>query len=238
MAARLEWVKAHETWIILDWMKIIWFDESSIQIEFDSRQTVVFRRKDEEYNSECLCPSFKSKGVNIMIWGCFARNRLDSLMFWELKGIEAEEYIEILLEGLLSFVDDFLGVEDEDTIHVKWSGDLIFMQDDALCHKTLDIMHFLDEFDLQVMIWPAQSPDLNLIENLWHILKVKFHQRYTDLHCSLSKSQKAIYNYDDILRQVWSELDFTAVSNLIRSMLERVQAVIAVRGGVICYWYG
>ena len=85
---------------------------------------------------------------------------------------------------------------------------------------------FLEESDLQVMNWPSQSPDLNPIENLWHILKVKFHERYTDLHCSFSKSQGAIDKYGDILRQVWSELNPTVVSNLIRSMPGRVQAVI------------
>ena len=79
----------------------------------------MFRRKGQEYNSECLRPSFKSKRVNIMIWGCFAWNRLGPLIVCESRGIGAEEYIEILSEGLLSFVDDLLGVEDEDTIHVK-----------------------------------------------------------------------------------------------------------------------
>ena len=85
------------------------------------------------------------------------------------------------------------------------------------------------------MDWPAQSQDLNPIENLWHILKVKFHEHYTDLRCSLSKSQGAIDKYDDILRQVWSELNPTVVSNLIRSMPGRVQTVIAAKGGAIRY---
>ena len=98
-----------------------------------------------------------------------------------------------------------------------------------------DTMRFLKESDLQVTVWPTQSPDLNPIKNLWHILKVKFHERYTDLHCSLSKSQETIDKYGNILRQVWSELDPTVVGNLIRSMLGRVQAFIAARGDAIRY---
>ena len=58
---------------------------------------------------------------------------------------------------------------------------------------------------------------------------------YTDLCCSLSKSQRAIDKYDDIVRQVWGELDLTVVNNLIRSMPGRVQAVIAAMGGAIRY---
>ena len=138
-------------------MKVIWSDESSIQVGFDPLQTLVFRRKGEEYNSECLRLSFKFKRVNIIVWGCFAWNRLDPLIVCEQGGIGAEEYIKILSEGLLSFVDDLLSAEDEDTIRVRWPGDLIFTQDGPSCHKAPDTMRFLEESDLQVMVWRAKS---------------------------------------------------------------------------------
>lgn len=133
-------------------MKIIWFNESSIQVRFDSWQALMFREKSKKYNSERLCLLFKSKYINIMIWDCSPWNRLDALIVCELRGIEAEEYIEILLKRLSFFVNDLLSAEDENIIHVKWSEDFIFMQNDISCHKALDIMRFLKEFDFQVII--------------------------------------------------------------------------------------
>ena len=136
---------------------------------------------------------------------------------------------------MLAFKDDILGATDDDTIIVIRPDDLIFMQDNALCHKTVDVMGFLAEEDIQVMDWPPNSPDLNPIENLWHMLKVKFHQHFTELRCTLSKSQGSLEKYGEVLREVWSELNPTVLSNLIRSMPGCVQSVIEAKGGATRY---
>jgi hypothetical protein len=65
------------------------------------------------------------------------------------------------------------------------------------------------------------------------MLKVEFHGRFPDFRCSLSKSQDSIQKYGEILQEVWSELNPTIISNLIRSMPGRVQAVIKANGGTI-----
>ena len=40
------------------------------------------------------------------------------------------------------------------------------MQDNAPCHRAMEVMDFFKAENVTVMDWPPQSPDLNPIENV------------------------------------------------------------------------
>jgi transposase len=169
-----------------------------------------------------------------MFWGCFVWNRLGPLIVCGSGGIGGDEYFEIFSDGLLSFVDDLFGPNMEETTVIRQPNNVIFMHDGAPCHRSPAVAELLAEEGITVM-WPAQSPDLNPIENVWQTLKVKFHKRFTDFRCSLPKSNDAIEKYGEVLKEIWSEINPTVLSNLIRSTPSRVQAVIKAKGGPISY---
>ena len=75
--------------------------------------------------------------------------------------------------------------------------------------------------------WHANSPDLNPIENLWHILRSNIRKRKVQ-----PRNKQAII---EALQEEWGKIDMEKVQNLCLSMLRRLQAVIDAKGGSTKY---
>jgi hypothetical protein len=130
----------------------------------------------ERFNPKYVMKTFKSAQVKVMVWACFTSERLGPLIVCDEGGIGADEYEDIIYDGLFSLIDDLLEPPDHpETICVADKNTFLFMQDNAPCHKSTCILEFLDENHVPIMEWPPQLPDLNLIENLQtHTLKHAF----------------------------------------------------------------
>ena len=96
-----------------------------------------------------------------MVWGCISYYGVGRLVIVD-GTLNAIKYTELLAENLFES-SEYMGI----------SNDFIFQQDNAPCHKAKHTMKFFSENQIKVLEWPAQSPDLNPIENIWGYIKRK-----------------------------------------------------------------
>lgn len=104
-----------------------------------------------------------------------------------------------------------------------------FMQDNAPCHKAAIVLEEFDEGGVQLCHWPANSPNLNPIENLWAILKFKLTKH------SPEERPKTMDELWICLQTAWDEVDLEHLKSLVYSMPKRMRLVIQAGGGSISY---
>ncbi len=102
-----------------------------------------------------------------------------------------------------------------------------FQEDNARPHKSKVAMAFQIENGICTLSWPAQSPDLNPIENLWSEVKKNIR--------TYKKPLSNLVKLDQYVKKAWKEIPKHTIKNLVDSMLQRIQAIIAANGGLTKY---
>ena len=135
---------------------------------------------------------------------------------WESKkkGYSATSYLKVLNDNLVGI----------------WMPGLIFMQDNALIHSAKKTKAWFQNMGIEVMEWPPYSPDLNLIENLWALLKKECFKIYPDTNSLKGKDDEAESKLFSILQEAWANIREEITEGLISSMARRVNALIAAKG--------
>ena len=80
---------------------------------------------------------------------------------------------------------------------------------------------------MEVLLWPAQSPDLNPIENLWNHLKRKL--------AEYEVPPRGILELWERVQEEWGKIKLEVCQGLIESMPRRVEAIIKAKGGYTKY---
>ena len=147
-----------------------------------------------------------------MMWGC---------MLYEVIGygchiqhiMDADVYCEILETPL------------KDTLNY-WGfsfNNVIFQQDNDPKHTSKKAQKWLDDNEVDRLDWPAQSPDLNPIEHLWHHLKLKLSM--------YERKAKGIHELWERCDKEWNSITKETCRRYVESMPALVQAVLKAKGG-------
>ena len=151
-----------------------------------------------------------------MMWGCMTwegvgfANKIDGRMDGDL-------YLQILKDELQQTLE-YYGLNPPD---------IIFQQDNDPKHTCRLVKNWLEEQEFRTIVWPAQSPDLNPIENLWGCLKRKLAEH--------ENSPNGIHELQERVQVEWERMPVEECQKLIESMPRRVQAVLKAKGGYTKY---
>ncbi|KAG2458520.1 TC1A transposase, partial [Polypterus senegalus] len=213
MAAHLEFVKRHLKDSQTMRNKILWSDETKIELFSVNARCHVWRKPGTAHHQANTIPTVKHGGGSIMLWGCFSTAGPGGLV--RIKGMmTAAMYRDILDENLLqSALDLRLG---------RW---FIFLQDNNPKHTAKISKEWLQDNSVNVLEWPSQSPDLNPIEHLWRDLKMAVHRCFP-------------YNLMELERcckEEWAKLAKDRCAKLVASSSKILEAVIAAKGASTKY---
>ena len=226
-AARLEFAKKYINWGPEEWQRVVWFDEMSMQTDANVGRIWVWRYPEEAFLEDCMRGTVISGFRKVKVWGAMRYGCLSKLVVIpEGEGdgkMNAVEYRDIIMDGEMF---DFWTQSSEEV------GCVLMMEDGAPYHKGCATAR---RKELEGMgwigwgpgTWPSNSPDLNPIENLWHILRSNIRKRKVQPRTKESLIQA--------LQEEWEKLDVELVNKLCDSMPRRLQAVIAAKGGSTKY---
>ena len=147
-----------------------------------------------------------------MVWGCITVKGVGHLH--RITGIMcATDYVQILDEHLLGTLHDY----NMKPCHY------FFQQDGDPKHTSRLAKTWVAKSGLHTLPWPAQSPDMSIIEHLWDELDRRVRAR--DIQ------PNSVDELWAVLVEEWSKISQNIVDKLYGSMSHRVAELKKAKGG-------
>ena len=179
----------------------MWSDESKYNLKGPNGNLKVRRPKGKRLDPKYSRGMVRyDGGKGAIVWGCFS----------DFSGVRPIHLINGIMDRFLyrDMLKEMMVLHPGNNMPLLWT----FQKDNDPKHMSKLVKQWFETNQIEVMKWPAQSPDLSPTENLWHqfelSLKHKGHFKSAD---ELNIAAEA----------AWNEITQEKVYKLIKSMPKR-----------------
>lgn len=199
-----------------EWRRTVFVDEKIFTTDESGRITL-WRQRGTRYEERNLQYQHRQGRVTVSVWGSMTALGVGDLVIVEER-MRSEDYVRILRDVMYPSAQ-------------RWfpEGQINLVQDNSGPHRGLLVRDWIAQQPrLHCLPWPALSPDLNPIENLW----ARIQQQWN--YIEFRRDQEALI---DCIIQRWRDLaeDRQFFFNLAQSMPRRLQAVLDNNGAPTRY---
>ncbi|GFU32919.1 transposable element Tcb1 transposase [Trichonephila clavipes] len=203
-----QWCDERRTWAA-EWNEVVFTDESHICLQHHDGRIRVWRHRGERLLNSCVMHSHTFPAPGIMVWGGIGYHSRTPLV--RIAGtLNSQRYISEVLEPVV-------------LPYLQGLATAIFQLDNARPHVARIVQRFFVNHQIELLPWPARSPDLSPIENMWSMVA----QRLTQITPPAATP-------DQLWQRVeasWSAAPQEHIQSLFESMPRCVAAVISNNGG-------
>ncbi|GBL88194.1 Transposable element Tc1 transposase [Araneus ventricosus] len=207
---RRQWCQARVQWRA-EWRSVVFSDESRFCLGASDGRVLIRRRPGERLQPNCLRPRHTGPTPGVMVWGAISYDSRSTLVVIP-NTLNANLDVSLVIQPVvLPFMSSIQGG--------------IFQQDNARPHTAAVSQHALK--GVNILLWPARSPDLSPIEHAWDIIGRQLQ------HHPLPAQTVPVLTAQ--VQQAWNSIPQSDIRHLYDTMHARLQACIQNSGGYTGY---
>ncbi|GFW73864.1 transposable element Tcb2 transposase [Trichonephila clavipes] len=182
------------------WGNVMFTDESRFALEPDDKRIRIWRKQGTRNQPQNITKHHAFRGGSTMVWAGISLGYNTNLYIFKRSSVTAVRYRDDVLEPIMKLYAAAVGPT------------FVLMDDNARPHRADIVDDYLVSEGIAHMAWPAYSPDLNLIENLWDTLGRAVSSRFPP--------PVTLIELETALQEKWRLLNSAVVYHLIESMDE------------------